>query len=331
MKTCPFCGAQLKADAHFCLHCMKSLDEKRVWQISQRHNKRWQGILAAVFAIFVTFVSLCLIPTTKPTVSVDTPTATSTAQGTNTSAVGTDRSSTTETTDATTVSSLESGGTTRVSTRFSDTISTTVTATAAEWASTTNQTNGTTTVTTPQQTSTCVAETIVTQTEQTTTQETTTNSVSTTTATAAKETKQPIMVPKPPVATIMTDEIPADELTFALPKGFPQVGDRFYSSPVNEYYQETQSLYCEIQSAVCQRESGTPFQITYTLSVSSSDVYSLIFSQLVYTADDGRIVYIDFHQPPENPETWVAYICISDSEYQRNWTLEHAFIEFWPQ
>lgn len=51
MKKCPFCHAEIEDNAHFCLYCMTSLEEKQSDDLDVKKNNLWVYILIAVLVL----------------------------------------------------------------------------------------------------------------------------------------------------------------------------------------------------------------------------------------------------------------------------------------
>lgn len=63
--NCPYCGAELQENAHFCLHCMRSLEEKKTLPLKQRKRLRGAGIAAACLLLASVILLLTLQPWKK--------------------------------------------------------------------------------------------------------------------------------------------------------------------------------------------------------------------------------------------------------------------------
>ncbi len=51
MKNCPLCKAEIEDNARFCLYCMTSLDEKKVFKNKNNKSKRWLIVIAALLLL----------------------------------------------------------------------------------------------------------------------------------------------------------------------------------------------------------------------------------------------------------------------------------------
>ena len=52
MKECPFCKAEIEEHARFCLYCMTSLEEKKVYE-NQEDKKKYIPIIVILLLIMV--------------------------------------------------------------------------------------------------------------------------------------------------------------------------------------------------------------------------------------------------------------------------------------
>ena len=58
MKNCPKCNAELEDNAHFCLRCMTSLEEKEQIQPPMRPMRRWPLVLICLLALGALLIAL---------------------------------------------------------------------------------------------------------------------------------------------------------------------------------------------------------------------------------------------------------------------------------